>query len=51
MTGARSSRSVSSLANMQKGAFDDVERTESCALPHVAVVREGALHVVMDDGS
>lgn len=25
--------------------------TESCELPHVAVVQEGALHVVMDDGS
>jgi hypothetical protein len=80
---------VSSLASMQKGAFDDVEAdahgriskqtveldgvsvtrvrfdvgarwsndlkdyagTQSCQLPHVAVVQEGALHVVMDDGS
>jgi ethanolamine utilization protein EutQ (cupin superfamily) len=25
--------------------------TESCRLPHVAVVLEGRLHVVMDDGS
>ena len=25
--------------------------TESCELPHVAVVEEGRLHVVMDDGS
>ena len=26
-------------------------RTESCQLPHVALVLSGALHVVMDDGS
>jgi hypothetical protein len=26
-------------------------RTDSCELPHVAVVQEGRLHVVMDDGS
>ena len=26
-------------------------RTESCRLPHVALVLSGALHVVMDDGS
>jgi hypothetical protein len=25
--------------------------TESCELPHVAVVQAGTLHVVMDDGS
>jgi hypothetical protein len=25
--------------------------TDSCELPHVAVVQEGRLHVVMDDGS
>jgi ethanolamine utilization protein EutQ (cupin superfamily) len=29
----------------------DYAGTESCELPHVAVVQEGALHVVMDDGS
>jgi hypothetical protein len=26
-------------------------RTESCLLPHVALVLSGVLHVVMDDGS
>ena len=25
--------------------------TESCELPHVAIVQSGTLHVVMDDGS
>jgi hypothetical protein len=25
--------------------------TDSCELPHVAIVQEGRLHVVMDDGS
>ena len=29
----------------------DYAGTRSCELPHVAVVQEGALHVVMDDGS
>ncbi|MBA2637405.1 MAG: hypothetical protein H0U79_04135 [Solirubrobacterales bacterium] len=29
----------------------DYAGTASCELPHVAVVQEGALHVVMDDGS
>jgi hypothetical protein len=28
-----------------------IAQTASCALPHVAIVQDGRLHVVMDDGA